>query len=77
MAPYTGAKIAKLPWAFRIPSGTFRWPLEGVNIGFIINGSILFGAYATEGHSFGEWAMDRNRFLDWYLDKYATPTRVF
>ncbi|SEE28923.1 LruC domain-containing protein [Prevotella sp. lc2012] len=75
--PYTGAKIAKLPWAFRIPSGTFRWPLEGVNIGFIINGSILFGAYATEGHSFGEWAMDRNRFLDWYLDKYATPTRVF
>lgn len=75
--PYTGSKIAKLPWAFGIPSGTFRWPLEGVNIGFIINGKILFGAYAAEGHSFGEWAMDRNRFLDWYLDEYATPTRVF
>ena len=75
--PYTGSKIAKLPWAFKIPSGTFRWPLEGVNIGFIIDGKILFGAYATEGHSFGEWAMDHSRFLDWYLERYATSTRVF
>ena len=27
----------------------------------------MMGAYATLGHSFGEWAEDHTRFLDWYL----------
>ena len=72
---YPPSTIKTLPWALCIPSSTFRWPLEGVNMGFIMKGSHLFGAYATYGHSFGEWAMDRNRALDWY--EYPTDNQVF
>lgn len=72
---YPPSTIKTLPWALCIPSSTFRWPLEGVNMGFIMKGSHLFGAYATYGHSFGEWAMDRNSSLDWY--EYPTDNQVF
>lgn len=72
---YPSEGIKTLPWALCIPSSTFRWPLEGINMGFIMKESHLFGAYATYGHSFGEWAMDRTRALDWY--EYPTDNQVF
>ena len=63
-----------LPWALIIPSGAFRYPLDGVNIGFAKNGA-LFGAYMTEGHSFGEWASNHEKALDWY--NYPTSNMVY
>ena len=72
---YPPSTIKTLPWALCIPSSTFRWPLEGVNMGFIMKGSHLFGAYSKYGHSFGEWAMDRNSSVDWY--EYPTDNQVF
>ena len=72
---YPSEGIKTLPWALCIPSSTFRWPLEGINMGFIMKESHLFGAYATFGHSFGEWAMDRTRAIDWY--EYPTDNQVF
>lgn len=66
--------VVGMPWALAIPSGTFRYPLEGTNIGFFKNGA-LFGAYMTEGHSFGEWAADRKKATDWYL--YPTGNQVY
>ena len=62
---YTLTKSKNLPWALMIPYTSFRYPLEGVNIGFSKNG-VLFGAYMNKGCSFGEWAMDRTKCLDWY-----------
>ena len=62
---YTLTKSKKLPWALMIPYASFRYPLEGVNIGFYKNGN-LFGAYMNMGCSFGEWAEDRTKCLDWY-----------
>lgn len=66
------AKI--LPWALMIPNTDFRYPLQGVNIGFYKKG-VLFGAYMTKGHSFGEWASNRHTSQDWY--KYPTSNQVF
>ena len=65
MREYSLAKSKNLPWALMIPYASFRYPLEGVNIGFYKNGA-LFGAYMNMGKSFGEWAMDRTKCLDWY-----------
>ena len=73
--PYATSKIKSLPWALCMPMGDFRWPLEGVNIGFIKNERFLYGAYQTRTHSFGEWSMDRNKAIDWYL--YPTENQVF
>ena len=72
---YPPSPLKTLPWALCIPSGSFRWPLEGVNMGYIMKESHTFGAYQTYGHSFGEWAMDRTRALDWY--EYPTENQVF
>lgn len=58
-------KSRNLPWALMIPYASFRYPLEGVNIGFYKNGA-LFGAYMNIGSSFGEWARDRMKCIDWY-----------
>ena len=63
-----------LPWALIIPSGSFRYPLDGVNIGFSKN-EALFGAYMTEGHAFGEWASSHEKALDWY--NYPTSNMVY
>ena len=71
---YPASPIKTLPWALCIPNGSFRWPIEGVNMGFIMKESHLFGAYATYGHSFGEWSMDHTRSLDWY--EYPTENQV-
>lgn len=62
---YTLAKSKNLPWALMIPYASFRYPLEGVNIGFSKQGA-LFGAYMNKGCSFGEWAQDHTKCLDWY-----------
>ena len=71
---YTLAKSKKLPWALMIPYASFRYPLEGINIGFKKNDG-YFGAYMNRGCSFGEWAEDRMKCLDWYTS--PTYNRVF
>ena len=62
---YTLTKSKKLPWALMIPYASFRYPLEGINIGFKKNDG-YFGAYMNRGSSFGEWAEDHTKCLDWY-----------
>ena len=71
---YPPSEIKSLPWAFAIPYGAFRWPIDGSTIGFYIKGS-NFGAYKEPGYSFGEWSMDHTKALDWYL--YPTENQVF
>ena len=60
-----------LPWALMVPQADFLYPLEGYEIGYkkqTESGKVaMFGAYATIGHSFGEWAENHNSFLDWFL----------
>ena len=60
-----------LPWALMVPQADFLYPLEGHEIGYrkkTESGKVaMFGAYATIGHSFGEWAENHNGFLDWYF----------
>ena len=63
-----------LPWALVIPSGLFRYPLDGVNIGYAKDDA-LFGAYLTEGHSFGQWAASHTASQDWY--NYPTGNMVY
>ena len=70
----SNTKTKHMPWALMIPYASFRYPLEGKNIGFKKNGA-LFGAYMTSGCSFGEWAEDRNKCLDWYTS--PTYNQVF
>ena len=77
---YSYIDVDNLPWALKIPSGSFLHPLHGVNMGFRMKGAgsdILFGAYATPGHSFGEWSLSCNKYLDWYFPEYATQNQVF
>lgn len=74
MREYSLVDVLNLPWALMVPYTSFRYPLEGVNIGFFKNG-VLFGAYMTRGCSFGEWAEDRTKCLDWYTN--PTFNKVF
>lgn len=64
-------EFKKLPWALRIPTSYFHYPLEGNKIGFRKHAkdgtASMDGAYRIEGHSFGEWAENRKSCLDWYL----------
>lgn len=75
--------VEHLPWALVIPIGEFFHPLDGVNIGFRMKSEythgveVLYGAYATSGHSFGEWSVNRNKATDWYLQEYASSGQVF
>ena len=71
---YTLTKSKNLPWALMIPYASFRYPLEGVNIGFSKQGA-LFGAYMNKGCSFGEWAKDHTKCLDWYTS--PTYNQIF
>jgi LruC domain-containing protein len=65
-----------LPWALKVPTGTFRHPLKGVNIGFYYKEkAALFGAYSTKGHAFGTWSSDKTKAEDWYL--YPNVNDVF
>lgn len=75
---YQYVDTKNLPWSLVVPSGTFNHPLEGVKIGFKKeeNGYVmLFGAYPTKTHAFGEWAENRNKSTDWYL--YPETSEVF
>ena len=75
---YQYVDTKNLPWSLVVPSGTFNHPLEGVKIGFKKeeNGYVmLFGAYPTKTHAFGEWAENRNKSTDWYL--YPETSQVF
>ena len=60
-----------LPWALKIPTSYFQYPLDGNQIGFMkhLKGGIssVEGAYMELGHSFGEWAENQRNSLDWYL----------
>ena len=73
--PYPPSAVKTLPWALCIPMSTFRWPLEGINMGFIMKESHTFGAYPNMPHSFGEWSMDHTRAIDWY--EYPQENQVF
>jgi LruC domain-containing protein len=68
-----------IPWALKIPTRYFQYPLEGNQIGFrkrTEDGTAaMFGAYMTLGHSFGEWVENQNNCLDWY--QYPTPNQVW
>lgn len=69
-------KNKHLPWALKVPTGLFRHPLKGVNIGFYIKDKeALFGAYPIRKHAFGEWSSDRTQSTDWYL--YPQNNNVF
>ena len=71
-------EIVKLPWALVVPYKKFRYPLEGVNIGFKKKDIQGFGAYSSaRGHTFGEWSMNQNLAHDWYLNEYATDNQVW
>jgi LruC domain-containing protein len=71
--------IKTLPWALKIPSSYFQYPLDGFKIGFIKHlksGTVsLDGAYREIGHSFGEWVENRRNGLDWY--QYPTDGEVW
>lgn len=68
-----------VPWALKIPTQYFQYPLEGCQIGFrkrTEDGTpAMFGAYMTLGHSFGEWVENQNSSLDWY--QYPTANQVW
>ena len=71
---YPASEIKNLPWAFEIPKADFRYPLEGVNMGFKKR-STTFGAYMTADHSFGDWSENHTKATDWYL--YPTINQVY
>lgn len=56
----------RMIWALCVPTGTFRWPLEGQLIGNYKDG-ILTGVFREYGHSFGQWAANRNSSKDWFF----------
>ncbi len=74
MYEYNTIAFKDLPWALKIPTRYFKYPLEGVEIGFKKKG-IMLGAYMTLGHSFGEWCEDHRNYLDWY--QYPEDREVF
>lgn len=74
MYTYNTISFKDLPWALKIPTRYFKYPLEGNQIGFRKEG-YMFGAYMTVGHGFGEWCEDHRNYLDWYL--YPTENQVF
>ena len=73
------AKIKDLPWALLVPTADFKYPLEGVQLGFRkrTDTGVVFndGAYATSGHSFGGWVEDSQSDLDWY--NYPDKNKVW
>jgi hypothetical protein len=61
-------------WALCVPSGNFRWPLEGNLIGNYKD-NILTGTYREYNHSFGQWAAQKEQSRDWFY--YPTVTEVY
>ena len=72
-------RIKDLPWALLIPSDDFKYPLEGVQIGFYkrTDTGVVFsdGAYKTTGHAFGAWVENHKAALDWY--NYPDESQVW
>ena len=72
-------KIKDLPWALLVPSNDFKYPLEGVQIGFYkrTDTGVVFsdGAYKTTGHAFGAWVENHKAALDWY--NYPDDSQVW
>jgi LruC domain-containing protein len=72
-------KIKDLPWALLVPSNDFKYPLEGVQIGFYkrTDTGVAFsdGAYKTTGHAFGAWVENHKAALDWYY--YPDESQVW
>ena len=54
-----------MTWALKIPSATFRYPIEGQPLGFYKDG-VLTGAYMENNHSYGQWVANHNSCLDWF-----------
>ena len=71
---YHDQTAIRITWALCVPSGTFRWPFEGLLIGSYKNG-ILTGAYREFSHSFGEWAAKKENSRDWF--DYPTVSEVY
>jgi len=71
--------LKDLPWALKIPLHYFKYPYEGVEIGFKKRTeegtTAMFGAYTTAGHSFGEWAENYTQCHDWY--QYPNSRQVY
>ena len=72
-------RIKDLPWALLVPSNDFKYPLEGVQIGFYkrTETGVVFsdGAYKTTGHAFGAWVENHKAALDWYY--YPDESQVW
>jgi hypothetical protein len=62
-----------------VPSNDFKYPLEGVQIGFYkrTDTGVVFsdGAYKTTGHAFGAWVENHKAALDWY--NYPDESQVW
>lgn len=63
-----------MAWALRIPSATFRYPIEGQSLGLYKDG-VLTGAYMEQNHSYGQWVASHTSCLDWFL--YPTTGLVY
>ncbi|MBP3211469.1 MAG: LruC domain-containing protein [Prevotella sp.] len=63
-----------LVWALKIPSGTFRYPIEGQPLGLSKDG-VLTGAYMLRDHSYGQWMANHNTSIDWFL--YPTTGLIY
>ena len=76
---YDAIEFKDIPWALKIPTRYFQYPLEGCQIGFrkrTEDGTVaMFGAYMTLGHSFGEWVENQKDCQDWY--QYPTANQVW
>ncbi len=68
------AKNNLVVWALKIPSGSFRWPQEGVCMGYFRDG-ILTGAYMQDNHSYGQWVSKCSTSTDWFY--YPSTGLVF
>lgn len=74
------ARANNMVWALKIPYGAFRWPQEGIGLGFYkadeeTGQKLLTGAYMEWNHSFGQWVNDHTVSLDWY--RYPTTGLVY
>ena len=76
---YDNLEFKTLPWALKIPTQYFQYPLEGFQIGFRKHAkdgtASMDGAYMIEEHSFGEWVENHKNSLDWY--NYPIENKVW
>lgn len=63
-----------MTWALKIPSPTFRYPIEGQSVGTFKNGK-LRGAYMAKDHSYGQWVTNHDSSIDWFF--YPTAGLIF